>query len=271
MALYPCPTCKKKVSINAQSCPKCGEPLDDDWRDEMIETEERNARTSKRIFIIIVLIGGRFWFLFESGTIKTVEPSQSNSSSNGVQNTESDSDGIYWVTIDRLNRRTCPATTCGIVGRLIFREGTSVREIRDGWARISPYYSPTCVNGQNEYVDTGDNRCTTENGVVEGRFAEWVSTAYLSQTRPPDPADGANDSEALVSGSDDFRLYRAEFVAAANSLIAFGMCKESDFREWGGWIKSTNHSNRPIYFMYCGTKMPPDRFYLDVNSGDITR
>ena len=90
----------------------------------------------------------------------------------------------YWVTTDRLKRRTCPSTACGIVGQLFFREGTTVYEQTDGWARISNYYTASCVNGRNEYVDSGNSRCTPDNGIVEGKFAEWVSADFLSQDRP---------------------------------------------------------------------------------------
>ena len=51
-----------------------------------------------------------------------------------------------WVTVDRLNRRTCPDTSCGIVGRLFFREGVQVFERRGGWVRISRYYNASCAN-----------------------------------------------------------------------------------------------------------------------------
>ena len=29
--MHPCPTCKKKISISAASCPNCGDPLADGW------------------------------------------------------------------------------------------------------------------------------------------------------------------------------------------------------------------------------------------------
>ena len=60
-----------------------------------------------------------------------------------------------WVTSERLNRRTCPATSCGIVGRLFYREGVQVLEKRDGWVRVTKYYDASCYNGQSEYVDAG--------------------------------------------------------------------------------------------------------------------
>ena len=41
-----------------------------------------------------------------------------------------------WVAAERLNRRTCPATNCGIVGRLFSREGVQIFEKRGDWARV---------------------------------------------------------------------------------------------------------------------------------------
>ena len=46
-------------------------------------------------------------------------------------------DARLWVTSERLNRRTCPSESCGVVGQLFFREGVTVHEERDGWARIT--------------------------------------------------------------------------------------------------------------------------------------
>jgi len=152
-----------------------------------------------------------------------------------------------WATSERLNRRTCPSDSCGVVGQLFFREGVTVHEQRDRWARITQPYDASWVGGRSEYVDTGNAACDPANGITEGQFAEWVSTAYLSETRPPDPAAGAAGIEALLAGSDDFARYRTAFAEAAQSLIAQRRCTERDFRDMGGWVKSTNHRNQPIY------------------------
>ena len=177
----------------------------------------------------------------------------------------------YWVTSDRLNRHTCPSTDCGIVGQLVFREGTDVFEDKDGWARVSQYYDASCASGRSEYVDSGDSRCDPENGIVDGKFAEWVEADFLSEDRPPDPAADAAGVEALISGSDDFQKYRSAFAQAAQSLISSGRCREADFRELGGWIKSTNNRNQPIYFIYCGGSTGSNRLYLNAETGEVFR
>ena len=84
-----------------------------------------------------------------------------------------------WVNVDRLNRRTCPGETCGVVGQYFLRDQASVFEEQDGWARVSRYYAALCEDGRNEYVDTGNDRCDLDNEVVDGRFAEWVAARFL--------------------------------------------------------------------------------------------
>ncbi len=84
-------------------------------------------------------------------------------------------DERYWVTSERLNRRTCPSESCGVVGQLFFREGVTIHERRDGWVRASQTYDASCVGGRSEYVDTGNAACAPANGITDGQFAEWVS------------------------------------------------------------------------------------------------
>jgi hypothetical protein len=174
-----------------------------------------------------------------------------------------------WVTTDRLSRRTCPAVTCGIVGTLMFREKATIYEERNGWARVSKYYDASCQNGLSEYVDSGNAACIEDNGIVDGLFAEWVSMEYLGDMRPADPSAGARGYYALVSGSDDYRHYKDVFARAAAELIESGRCTEQDFREMGGWLKSTTHKDAPVYFTYCGEMQIQNRLYLNAATGDL--
>jgi len=176
-----------------------------------------------------------------------------------------------WVTSERLNRRTCPSESCGIVGQYFFREAVTIHEQRDGWVRVSQHYDASCVNGKSQYVDVGNAACDPANGIIDGKFAEWVSANYLSESRPPDPAEDALESEELVADSDDFARYREIFAVAAQSLIRNGLCTEREFRDSGGWVKSTNHRNEPVYFIYCGGFTTANRLYLNARTGDIFR
>lgn len=178
--------------------------------------------------------------------------------------------GDAWVTADRLNRRTCPDTSCGIVGWLGFREKATVLEIDGGWARITKPYDASCRNGKSEYVDSGNAACTPGNGIVGGQFAEWVATTHLNNTRPADPSAAATGDYALVRGSDDYRIHKDIFAKKARQLIDSGKCTSADFQNMGGWVASTN-KGRGIYFTYCGGMRASNRVYLDVQTGAIFR
>ncbi|GLQ05571.1 hypothetical protein GCM10007924_07920 [Sneathiella chinensis] len=120
-------------------------------------------------------------------------------------------------------------------------------------------------------MDAGNSRCAPDNGITGGKFAEWVSAKFLSETRPPDPAEGASSAEALIAKSDDFARYRTQFANAARSLIDQRRCTEGEFHENGGWVKSSKHRNQPIYFMYCGGLTTANRLYLNAETGKIFR
>ncbi|QFT75999.1 hypothetical protein [Erythrobacter sp. THAF29] len=181
----------------------------------------------------------------------------------------SDGKGKMWVTSQYTDRHTCASETCGVVGRLSFREGATILETEGDWARITQPYDASCVNRISEYVDEGNANCTADNGIDEGRFAEWVSLADMSPTRPADPAESAAESERVVAQSDDYAQHRDAFVAAANQLIADGRCTSEEIEEMGGWVKSTNERSRPIYFTYCGGMTTANRLYLNVETGEI--
>lgn len=154
----------------------------------------------------------------------------------------------------------------------MYREQAVVHEKKGGWGRVSKYYDASCKNGISEYVDSGNARCSTANGITNGKFAEWVSLDYLAANRPPDPGAGAAGFEKLVSGSDDYRKYKSAFVKAAQNLIAAGRCTADDFKQMGGWVKSTTtYRNKPVYFTYCGGMTLSNRIYLNAATGDIFR
>jgi hypothetical protein len=173
-----------------------------------------------------------------------------------------------WVTTDRADRRTCPSAECGTVGDLFYREAAEVLETRAGWARITRYHPAQCEGGRSIYVKSGRADCNPANGIRDGMMAQWVRLDRLSKTRPADPAAGATGVAALVGGSDDFHRHRDAFVKAAEKLMASGECTAKDFKDNGGWMKSTN-KGAGIYFTYCGGGSA--RIYLDVSNGRTFR
>lgn len=174
-----------------------------------------------------------------------------------------------WVTSERLNRHSCPSQKCGVVGQVFYREAVFPLETIEGWTRITKNYDGACSGGRSQYVDVGEKACTPANGFKNGQFAEWVESKYLSQTRPADPAADAKEDEQLVRGSDDFAKYRRQFAKAARELIADGRCTREEFEEMGGWVKSVNDRDAPVYFTYCGGMTVANRLYLNAKTGRI--
>jgi hypothetical protein len=183
---------------------------------------------------------------------------------------EPSDEGKLWVTSQYLDRHTCASDKCGIVGRLSFREAATVIERKGDWARVSKVYDASCSNGVSEYVDKGQAACTPENGIKEGKFAEWVLARHLSTERPADPAETAANDEKMVAQSDDFSQHRKAFVKAARQLIDQGRCTAADFEEQGGWVKSSNHPDQPMYFTYCGGMTVANRIYVNAETGQIS-
>ncbi|MBC7281968.1 hypothetical protein [Hoeflea sp.] len=175
-------------------------------------------------------------------------------------------DTQMWVAVDIANRRTCPSTDCGVVGKLFFRESAKVAETVNGWARVSRYYDAACSGGRSAYVEAGRMDCTSQNGINDGQFAEWIRLDMLAQSRPADPGAGATGTAKLVAQSDDFHRYLSEFVTAAETLLVSGRCSAKDFASVGGFIKSTS-KGPGVYFTYCGGGS--DQVYLDVTTGKI--
>ena len=65
--------------------------------------------------------------------------------------------------------------------------------------------------------------------------------------------------------------YQGPFAQAAPSLISSGQCREADFREWGGWMKSANDRNQPIDFIDCGDSKVSNRLDLNTETGEVFR
>ncbi|HWV31046.1 MAG TPA: hypothetical protein VN038_15410, partial [Dyadobacter sp.] len=72
----------------------------------------------------------------------------------------------------------------------------------------------------------------------------------------------ADDITQSVSQSDDFKRHQSALAKAAKKLIDDGTCKVSDFEYVGGFVKSMNHKNKPVYFTYCGGMTISNRLYL---------
>lgn len=174
-----------------------------------------------------------------------------------------------WVTAMQLNKRTCPSSSCGILGALRLRDEVTVLAEMNGWARISTYYGAGCENGVSRHVVDGNANCVPTNGIAGGELAEWVSAEFLGSSLPANPWVKASGGYGLVTNSDDYRLYKDVFAQAASSLIESGRCSPSDFKTMGGWIKSSSLSGEAAYFTYCGGMQSENKVYLDARTGKI--
>ena len=176
-----------------------------------------------------------------------------------------------WVSTDVLKRHSCPSNRCGVLGEIYYRSKATVLERREGWGRITRYYDAFCEAGKSRYFKGGTADCLETNGVKNSQVAEWIELKHLAAVRPADPAAAATGTAALIGGSDDFKTYKAVFVKITDQLLAAKRCSTADFKEWGGWMRSTTHKASPTYFMYCGGSTPAHKIYLDAAAGTLVR
>lgn len=174
-----------------------------------------------------------------------------------------------WSTAERLTIRTCPSTQCGVTGWITDGSKVTVYEEKSGWARIAEPHSAMCINGKSGMVDSGNAACTPANGIVDGQFASWASSDYLTNEKPeaPKPAQGCGDLG--LDNSDNYRRYSNQFCTAALKMINDGTCESSDFRELA-W-SSSPAKGEDYYFTYCGGNQPRNRWYLNIRTGAITQ
>lgn len=167
---------------------------------------------------------------------------------------EIESAGDYYITQPGVTVRLGPDWKAKATNKLNKGEKVEVFEVKGDYARISKYYDGS-VEG------------------VSGKVARWVTTKYLSSTKPTTSKPSSSNSPVAqaVKDSDDFSIYQKQFVAASESLVKSGKCSLADFKEMGGWMKSTNHKSKPVYFTYCGGMSKSNKIYLDVNTGNTFR
>ena len=87
----------------------------------------------------------------------------------------------------------------------------------------------------------------------------------------PTPSITSGEVDAAIRASDDFSSYRQSFMSATAKLIENGTCTLAELKEIGGWVKSQNNKNQPIYFTYCGGMTMKNRIYIDASSGNVFR
>jgi uncharacterized protein YgiM (DUF1202 family) len=160
---------------------------------------------------------------------------------------------LFFVTARTLNVRLAANTSGSVASKLHHGQEVEVFEVDKGWARISEYF-----DGASEGLS--------------GNVARWVSATHLS-AKPPGPKKVDVDSSVYwaIGASDDLTKHRDTFMRVTKILVASGECKLSEFRDIGGWWRSTAHKPRPIYYTYCGGASNSHRIYLDATTGQTFR
>jgi hypothetical protein len=155
----------------------------------------------------------------------------------------------YFVNERRLPVRNQPDDSVYPERYLYKSEAITVSEVKNGWGRISAYY-------------------TLEKGDVE--YAEWVKMDGLTDWLPIITKEERDEMlTSYIGKSDNFHRYKEQFFAVTDQLIKEKMCTPQDFEEVQGWMRSINYKDRNVYFVYCGGLRVNDKIYFDVDSGDI--
>ena len=77
--------------------------------------------------------------------------------------------------------------------------------------------------------------------------------------------------KAALKDSDDYDSYSSEFLEASMWLVENDVCKVSDIKENGGWVKSIEEKAFPVYFTYCGGYHLCNKIYINLNNDTAWR
>jgi len=155
----------------------------------------------------------------------------------------------YFVNQRRLPVRSLPDESVYPDRDIYKSEPVNVLEIKDGWGRISGYY--TLDKGEKEY-------------------AEWVKMDGLVDWVPIITKEEREEMlSSYIGKSDNFHLYKDSFFTITERLIKEKICTPQDFEEVEGWMRSINYNERNVYFVYCGGLRVSDKIYFDVDSGEM--
>lgn len=174
-----------------------------------------------------------------------------------------------WTTEDRVTTRTCPSERCGVTGWVTSGTRLKIYEERDGWSRIEEPRSAMCIDGKSGAVDSGNDKCTNENGIIDGQFSRWVSSKDLSNDQPARPIVVVGCENLGLEDSDNYAKYSKQFCSAALKMIKDRKCRPKDFQEWS-WSSSPVRG-RDYYFTYCGGMTKDNRYYLNVRTGEVSK
>ncbi|MDG2958812.1 SH3 domain-containing protein [Exercitatus varius] len=150
-----------------------------------------------------------------------------------------------YVKTDTTFEYLSPSKKAKVTNTLRIGQKVEVFEEKNGFARVSKFY-----NGDSEGVS--------------GEVARWVPISDLSLKNEKPDVKTNTELEKVIASSDDFHLYKDKFVAHSQALIDKGKCSITDFKEMGGWLKSTSRGQYS-YFTYCGGFTLQHKVYIDIS------
>ena len=157
---------------------------------------------------------------------------------------------VAYVNVEKTDEYLAPTATAKITNTLYLGQKVDVFEEQKGFSRVSKFY----------------------DGKIEGKsgqVARWVISATLSKTPVTKPVVQANTAlEKAISGSDDFTKYKVKFTALSQKLLDSGKCSLADFKEQGGWWRSSTPN---LYFTYCGGMSLNNKIYINIDKNTIGR
>jgi len=174
-----------------------------------------------------------------------------------------------------------------------------VFELKNGWARISPFKEniaqwvfakyltkiPTetiKVSKTEPIVKVAEQKIETKP-VTDEQIIEEVQT--LETLEDEDTVNDVIDSlqsqsisqEYLgvdpllyeaINSSDKFEIYKDIFIKTSQRLYEKGTCQLRDFKRTKGWIEI---SDNVLFFIYCGKIKRSNKIYLNVVTGEATK
>lgn len=166
---------------------------------------------------------------------------------------QSSATGIYYVDSDVLDVRLAPNTNAQLASQLKKGQKVKVFEVESNWARISEYYDGS-IEGK------------------AGKVAMWVDYLNISRASTKQPKGTDLKPELLedaLKASDDFSSHKDALVSISKKLIESGKCSVAEFKSLGGWVRSTMHRPKMVYFTYCGGLSASNILYYDLTTGKI--
>lgn len=218
--LIPCPSCKKKISVEAQACPKCGQPITDEaravGRKKMAE-EKRAGRVGCVFFIGLVL--ALAWWLngstpFDKEAEKAITPT--------LKNGEHISDlAVAPLCGGKAARMNSYADYWVKDGKAYTANG-----IASGYSPKAPLAPPSISHNEVEQALAGKQIAlpTTHLNVMWSLFFDRLDDAAKAQGLPPLQAEGYYGRKLVCKSGQKAMVEMREMCGVVVEVQAIADC-----------------------------------------------